>query len=37
MEARKEAITCGSRVIGLLGRRPMAARVEAIAIKVART
>jgi hypothetical protein len=36
-EARNEAITCGSRVRGLLGRSPTAARGAASAISVART
>ena len=35
--ARNEAITWGSRVSGLLGRSPMAARGAASAISVART
>ena len=37
MDARNDAITCGSRVSGLLGRSPMAARGAASAIMVART
>ena len=37
MDARNEAMTCGSRVIGFVGRRPTRARVEPRAISVART
>ena len=37
IEARNEAMICGSRVSGLLGRSPMAARGAASAIRVART
>ena len=36
-EARNEAMIWGSRVRGLLGRRPMAAREDAMAMSVART
>ena len=37
MEARNDAMTWGSRVSGLVGRRPTRARAEASAINVART
>src|SRR5262249_51492794 len=37
IDARKEAITCGSRVTGLVGRRPTRAREGASAGRVART
>jgi hypothetical protein len=36
-EARNEAMICGSRVSGLLGLSPMAARGAASAMSVART
>jgi len=37
METRKDAMTCGSRVRGLVRRRPTRARADASAIKVALT
>ncbi len=37
MEARNDAMIWGSRVIGFVGRKPMRARVDAIAITVALT
>jgi hypothetical protein len=36
-DARKDVITCGSRVSGLVGRKPICARRDASAISVART
>ncbi len=37
IDARNEAMTCGSRVSGFVGRRPTRARAEPSAIKVALT
>ena len=37
IDARNDAITCGSRVRGFVGRRPTRARAAPSAIRVART
>jgi len=37
LEARKDAITCGSRVSGLVGRKPIRVRVDATAMSASLT